>query len=64
MDDNMVFPSPRRCPFDPPDGYRGATRERPLTRVTPPTGGTAWPATALGHGVQGAATPPVGWGPR
>jgi cytochrome P450 len=41
----MDFPLPRRCPFDPPPEYLTATEDRPLTRVTLPTGGTAWLAT-------------------
>lgn len=41
----MDFPLPRRCPFDPPAEYRIATGGAPLTKVTLPTGGTAWLAT-------------------
>jgi len=40
----MDFPLPRRCPFDPPE-YPTATKDQPLTRITLPTGGTAWLAT-------------------
>ncbi|ASW55683.1 cytochrome P450 [Plantactinospora sp. KBS50] len=42
-----AFPMPRTCPVDPPPGYAEIAAEQPISKVTLPTGRTAW--LILGH---------------
>ncbi|MCP2163891.1 cytochrome P450 [Goodfellowiella coeruleoviolacea] len=41
----QVFPMRRECPFAPPTEYAGLRAERPVSRVSLPTGGSAWVVT-------------------
>jgi cytochrome P450 len=40
-----TFPLPRTCPFSPPAEYREMQEHAPVSRVTLPTGATAWALT-------------------
>jgi cytochrome P450 len=43
----VSFPMPRTCPLDPPHGYAELAAESPITRITLPTGRSAW--LIMGH---------------
>ena len=40
-----TFPVPRTCPFSPPAEYRELQQRSPVSRVTLPSGATAWALT-------------------
>ncbi|HEY3001091.1 MAG TPA: cytochrome P450, partial [Kribbellaceae bacterium] len=39
------FPMPRTCPYQPPPGYDELRAAGPVTRISIPSGGTAWAVT-------------------
>lgn len=51
-----AFPMKRTCPFDPPPGYARATADG-ISRVTLPTGRTAWAVASHAHVRQLLADP-------